>query len=656
MVRSYQRKTTRSEIPENDIQRALLDINNGNGSIRTVAERYGMKKSMLHKRIMKLKQSNVVPIIDIPVNSYQFSSKYSVRQVFSKEEETRLADYLVHSSKLQYGLTYYQVRQFAYSYAMKLERRVPESWIQNKIAGIDWMKAYMKRHSFLALRKPESTSMARNTAFNQNTVNSFFDNLEEVMNKYNFTSDKIVNVDESGVNTVVQMPKIISQAGCKQVGQAVSGERGEQVTFVGIIVANGNAIPPAYIFPRVRFKETFMLGAPEGSIGISSPSGWMTREGFVEVAKQIKKFTNACPENPVLVLMDNHDTHSSLELIMYCRENGLVLLTFPPHTTHRLQPLDVCVFGPLKARYKANLNMWLSDHPGKNITIYDIAHLTAPAFDEAFSRKNIISAFRKTGCYPYNRQVFSDDDFVGALVTDFPVPSPKIPEIATPPSECANASTSTTAPNNVTLPAITPEDIRPYPKLTERLPVRGGRKKKKSAILTSTPEVMRIAEESREKERKKAIAEERNNKSLIGKKSVVRKIQEDDTSESEFESLESNSSTMDADEDLNSSSDTDSSFPTLVEGDYVLVKFAGKKVVKYFVGRIERKICDSEFEISFLKFVQGKKFIHPDREDTSEVDSEDIVRKLPQPSCSKGTARSESFLYFSVNFENYLMG
>jgi transposase-like protein len=52
-VRNYIRKTNRAEIPENVVAQALQDIKNGDGSIRDVAQRYGLKKSMLHKRLKK---------------------------------------------------------------------------------------------------------------------------------------------------------------------------------------------------------------------------------------------------------------------------------------------------------------------------------------------------------------------------------------------------------------------------------------------------------------------------------------------------------------------------------------------------------------------------------------------------------------------------
>lgn len=65
---------------------------------------------------------------------------------------------------------------------------------------------------------------------------------------------------------------------------------------------------------------------------------------------------NSTKENPILLLCDNHKSHISIEAIDYARENWIVYLTFPPHTSHKLQPLDVTVFGPFKAKLKVAFN------------------------------------------------------------------------------------------------------------------------------------------------------------------------------------------------------------------------------------------------------------------------------------------------------------
>lgn len=190
------------------------------------------------------------------------------------------------------------------------------------------------------------------------------------------------------------------------------------MTFVGIITADGESLPPAYVFPRVKCKEHFTIGGPDGSLGLANPSGWISATTFFEVIKHVQKATQSSSTNPVLVLFDNHESHCTLETVMFGRENGMVFLTFPPHCSHRLQPLDVGVFGPFKARCKTSFNEWISENPGKTITIYNIPHLSKIPFEQSFSKANIRSAFKKAGLWPVNRDVFKDDDFFSSLPTD----------------------------------------------------------------------------------------------------------------------------------------------------------------------------------------------------------------------------------------------
>ena len=198
------------------------------------------------------------------------------------------------------------------------------------------MQSFMKRHKSLSLRKPENTSINRSLGFNKASIEEFQINYQNLLHKFEFTPERIYNLDETGITTVLQAPKVIAASGKKQVGQTVSSERGELVTFCGIVNALGNTVPPVYIFPRKRYKELFLKGAPPLSLGLVHPTGWMTANNFLETMKHFQKFSHCKKENPVLLLVDNHENHASLEVILFCRENGIVLLSFLPHCSHKL--------------------------------------------------------------------------------------------------------------------------------------------------------------------------------------------------------------------------------------------------------------------------------------------------------------------------------
>lgn len=135
-----------------------------------------------------------------------------------------------------------------------------------------------------------------------------------------------------------------------------------------------NVIPPFFIFPRVQYREDFLCNEPEGSDGDAYSTDWMTTKSFLKVMQHFKKHSRVSKENPVLLLCDNHESHTriSVDVVKYARENGIVMLTLPPHCSNKLQPLDVAVFSSFKSRYNSVINNWMLSNPVKNVIIYNI--------------------------------------------------------------------------------------------------------------------------------------------------------------------------------------------------------------------------------------------------------------------------------------------
>ncbi|XP_030757495.1 uncharacterized protein LOC115883296 [Sitophilus oryzae] len=227
--------------------------------------------------------------------------------------------------------------------------------------------------------------------------------------------------------TTVQKPdRIVAKRGMRQVGALTSGERGTLVTLTVAVNAIGNSTPPLFIFPHLRYQDHFVRDGPLGCIEAGNGSGWMQEKEFVIFLKHFQKYTNCSPSQKVLLLLDNHSSHISLPALDFCKEKGIVVLSFPPHCSHKLQPLDRAVYGPLKKAVNIACDSWMRNHPSKTMTIYDIPGIIKIVLPLALTQTNIQAGFRCTGICPFNRDIFTELDFAPSLITDRPMPSPNV--------------------------------------------------------------------------------------------------------------------------------------------------------------------------------------------------------------------------------------
>jgi len=330
MVRHYVRKSSKGSASPN-LMKAAVEAVIGGTRYLTAAKQFGVDRMTL-KRHVNLHRLN-------PDASHKAS--YNHTQVFTESDEVTLADYLVQASKLHYGLSTKMTRKLAYQFATANSRRVPKSWTENESAGADWLRGFMTRQSHLSLRSPEATSLARSTAFNRYNVEMFFNNLAEVRRRHQYGPEDIYNVDETGLVTVQKPVKVIASRGARQVGRMTSAERGTLVTACCAVNAIGNAVPPLFVFPRVNFKPHMLSGGPVGSVGVANASGWMTSDNFIVWMKHFVHHTKCSPQHPILLLLDNHESHVSVACLDLAKENGITMLTFPPQTSTIRQ---ICVW------------------------------------------------------------------------------------------------------------------------------------------------------------------------------------------------------------------------------------------------------------------------------------------------------------------------
>jgi DDE superfamily endonuclease len=90
-----------------------------------------------------------------------------------------------------------------------------------------------------------------------------------------------------------------------------------------------------------------------------------------------------------------------MAFIDYAEQARILLAFLPPHSTHRLQPLNVRLFSPLAHFYIQEIDKLLFKSQGLTyITKRYFWRLFSVAWQKAFSTSNIESTFRTTGLKP----------------------------------------------------------------------------------------------------------------------------------------------------------------------------------------------------------------------------------------------------------------
>lgn len=84
------------------------------------------------------------------------------------------------------------------------------------------------------------------------------------------------------------------------------------------------------------------------------------------------------------------------------------MLSLPPHTSHRTQPLDLTFFGPLKLQYHKECDLYMKTNNYGKLTPYDIAPLFNKVYLKVAIPEKAVNGFAAAGIWPVNPDKFTD--------------------------------------------------------------------------------------------------------------------------------------------------------------------------------------------------------------------------------------------------------
>lgn len=671
MPRNYNRKTDRKKYSEEHFQEALSRIRSGELGVKLCSRLYSIPGSTLRDH-MKGRRGKL--------GSNKGGGGKGT--ALSKEEETNLATCLRTMSKWGFGLSRNEVLDIVQEYVKRNNIKTP---FKNQRPGEDWWLGFKSRHN-LSIKKPEPLEHARRLqGADPFVVYGFYDLLEHEIKSLGIVGrpDLIYNCDETSFPHDPSKTKVVTGTGnlCHRV---TAGSGRENTSVLACVNAAGRKLPPLIIFRAKNLWDQWIPRNDEypNTGYVASPKGWMTAEIF-ENWFEMRFLSEIGPDRPVLLIFDGHTSHVSPKLVECAIKNNISIIKLPPHTSHILQPLDVSCFKGLKAKWDSLLTTWQRDNIGCRPNKAQFAKLLAKSWN-ALTEQNIKSGFAATGIYDptleselkINNHAIAEATFDPSKLKLYkenknketnPENTQNLPAVVSTNSTqgiseksdvmLANvdaAQTTSSSSIKTGFESLLLEKVNIKKSFTETNQLPRKKIATTASILTSSA-ISTVANANilRSKENRSSHSNHHSSDSesdlpdftTVSKKTKKRKMKTFFDEDSDLSVHDSTISNIDASEGEADHADIDNNISV---NDFCLVKFATKKQIKYYVGKIlsERS---GDFEIKFLRCKNKRlgQFRWPDVEEVCVIPESDIERKLPFPQERRG------IFTFHVDFENY---
>ncbi|KAI8127236.1 Tigger transposable element-derived protein 1 [Lucilia cuprina] len=272
--------------------------------------------------------------------------------------------------------------------------------------GRKWYMGFLKRHPSLSLREAEGISKGR-AVITEEYIKKWFNELKTFLTEQNALDvlddpSRIFNGDETSFSLCPKPEKSWPQKDTEMC----TGNEKETITVLLVFSANGQTVVPMVVFPYVRPPKDVVNSLPKNWFLGKSETGWMISEAFFEyIANGVHSWLNEHKvQRLVLLFVDGHKSHMTLELSKFCEENGIILYAHPPNTTHIMQTADVSVFKPLRTEWKKTVREWQLKPANNNKVVSKSTF--CPLLDMVLSKMDLANTikngFRKCGLYPLN--------------------------------------------------------------------------------------------------------------------------------------------------------------------------------------------------------------------------------------------------------------
>lgn len=227
------------------------------------------------------------------------------------------------------------------------------------------------------------------------------------MARHDYDERFIANFDESMYSATDRRARVIVPSWLR-TAYTIKQEAPFHITIGSLVFADGSALKPLLILPLQSFPASELIDYVDSFSWSGQGAGWITREIFKDFIEKVfipkiqeRRRQYELPDARALLFLDGHTSREDPDMLESLVAANIDAITFIAHTTHTCQPLDVTVFGALKARLSESryaLRGELSTSEKRKQIVHSL--------EQALGATNLVStikqAWRRSGLYPFN--------------------------------------------------------------------------------------------------------------------------------------------------------------------------------------------------------------------------------------------------------------
>jgi hypothetical protein len=195
----------------------------------------------------------------------------------------------------------------------------------------------------------------------------------------------------------------IGKAGKKRT-YVQTPENREWVTILECVGVEGSKLRPVVVFHGVYLQTTWFPKEFNADFAFTtSKNAWTGNDIALEwLRKVFIPETVSTPLHPRLLVLDDHKIYATLDFMIECFKNNIILNYFPAHSSHIMQPLNLRYFLPVKGLYWKLIQDIMYIDNAAAIKKHQFIKLYADVHEKKLAPTTIMAGFKAAGIEPYN--------------------------------------------------------------------------------------------------------------------------------------------------------------------------------------------------------------------------------------------------------------